>query len=81
MLSVSTGVENTNLTAWTNAKAQSQADADDSKVNGHPGLYPKTSSGIYGLYNDKGIIIAAVVVGEDAGTARDLVYVHSSGLK
>ncbi len=81
VLSVSTGVENTNLTAWTNAKAQTQADSDNNKVIGTPGPAPMTSSGIYGLYNDEGLIIAAVVVGEDAGTAKDLVYVHSSGLK
>jgi hypothetical protein len=78
--SVNTGIANTDLTVWTNAKAAQQA-ADNKPANGTPGVYPKTSSGVYGLYNDKGLIIAAVVIGEDAGTAKDLVYVHSSGLE
>ena len=78
--SVNTGIANTDLTVWTNEKAAKQA-ADNKPANGTPGVYPKTSSGIYGLYNDKGLIIAAVVIGEDAGTAKDLVYVHTSGLE
>ena len=78
--SVNTGIANTDLTVWNNTKAAQQA-ADNKPANGTPGVYPKTSSGVYGLYNDKGLIIAAVVIGEDAGTAKDLVYVHSSGLE
>ena len=78
--SVNTGIANTDLTVWNNTKAAQQA-ADNKPANGTPGEYPKTSSGIYGLYNDKGLIIAAVVIGEDAGTAKDLVYVHTDGLE
>ena len=38
------------------------------------------SKGVYTLYNDDGVIIAAVVVGEDNGAGRNMVYVHSSSV-
>ena len=37
--------------------------------------------GVYTLYNKDGIVIAAVVVGEDDGTARNLVYAHTSDVE
>ncbi|MCI9295563.1 MAG: hypothetical protein HFF48_10130, partial [Lawsonibacter sp.] len=39
------------------------------------------SKGVYTLYNKDGIVIAAVVVGEDDGTARNLVYAHTSDVE
>ena len=78
VVSVTTGVANTSLTAYGDANAL--ASAQDSKITGTV-TQPRCSSGIYGLYNENALIIAAVVIGEDAGTAKDLVYVHSSGLE
>ena len=74
---MNTGVANTELTAWSNANAEKNANADKD-VTGNVNAY---SSGIYGLYNDEGLIIAAVVIGEDAGSAKDLVYVHTDKLE
>ena len=78
VVSVTTGVANTSLTAYNVTNAVTSADS--SKITGNV-VPDRCSNGIYGLYNDSGLIIAAVVVGEDAGTAKDLVYVHSSGLE
>ena len=36
------------------------------------------SEGVYALYDDEGVVIAAVVVGESQGTASNVVYVNSS---
>ena len=73
--SVATGIGNVSLTAWSTEDAEDEADkGDDNSVNG------RTSNGVYSLYNDDGDVIAAIVVGEDAGTAKNLVYVHSSSV-
>lgn len=74
--SVATGIGNVSLSAWNNDDAK--AEAEDSKTPITVGN--KFSSGVYSLYNDDGDVIAAVVVGEDAGSAKNLVYVHSSSV-
>ncbi len=68
---VTTGVENVNLTVWTHAQAIEEAEDKGTIAN------TKASSGVYTLYDDDGIVIGAVVVGEDNGTAKNLVYVHT----
>jgi len=80
---VTTGIENTNLSVWTDAEAVSGAEDNaklgiaDTTVDGKKEY---ASKGVYTLYDDDGIVIAAVVVGEDDGTARNLVYVHSGSV-
>ena len=80
---VTTGIENTNLSVWTDAEAVSGAE-DNAKlgITGTTEADKKdyASKGVYTLYDDDGIVIAAVVVGEDDGTARNLVYVHSGSV-
>lgn len=39
------------------------------------------SNGVYTLFDDDGYVIAAVVVGEDAGTTTNLVYAHTGNLE
>jgi hypothetical protein len=75
---ISTGIEATNLVVWNNAVAMAEADDTDTKATkpGDNGL--DWSKGVYTLYNDDGVIIAAVVVGEDNGASKNLVYVHTS---
>ena len=88
---VSTGIEGTNLVVWENSAARREAD-DKKTTTVQPG-YSSTgtanrtdptdldwSKGVYTLYNDDGVIIAAVVVGEDNGAGRNMVYVHSSSV-
>ncbi|MDE6899237.1 MAG: hypothetical protein K2P16_08270, partial [Lawsonibacter sp.] len=80
---VTTGIENTNLSVWTDAEAVSGAE-DNAKLGitgtTEAGKKDYASKGVYTLYDDDGIVIAAVVVGEDDGTARNLVYVHSGSV-
>ena len=39
------------------------------------------AGGVYTLYNDKGYVIAAMVVGKDAGATSNLVYVHTDDVE
>ena len=88
VVSVNTGISNVSLEAWTTNEAI--AEAEDSKVSGTVGgnitngvnvpTYSKSkaANGVYSLYNDNGDIIAMVVVGEDAGATKNLVYAHKA---
>ena len=88
--SVTTGISNVSLEAWSTEDAESHAESSSignssdlaNKDVTSPDTYSKsaTANGVYSLYNDDGDIIAAVVVGEDAGSAKNLVYVHSSSV-
>lgn len=72
-----TGIGNANLEVWSKEDAESDAN----KVTTPDTIRPATdyvSNGAYSLYNDKGDIIASVVVGEDAGSSKNLVYVNSA---
>ena len=83
--SVATGIGNVSLTAWSQEDACDEA--EDKDVAGYVATkdqktydYSYVSNGVFSLFNDDGDIIAAVVVGEDAGSAKNLVYVHSSSV-
>ena len=39
------------------------------------------AGGVYTLYNDKGYVIAAMVVGKDSGATSNLVYVHTDDVE
>ena len=75
--SVIVGIDNANLKVWTTAVATSNA--QDTNVSGTVDT-TTASNGVYSLYDDDGYVIAAVVVGEDAGTAKNLVYAHTSNV-
>ena len=75
--SVATGIGNVALTAWSVETAEGEAESDG---NATTSVVGRTASGVFSLYNDNGDIIAAIVVGEDAGSAKNLVYVHSSSV-
>ena len=66
VVSVTTGIDNANLTVWNATDAAPTGVAANS-----------TSNGVYVLYNKDGDVIAAVVVGEDAGSTKNLVYAHT----
>ena len=84
--SVTTGVENANLLVWTDQDAADTAGTDRVEIGAlnrpaNSGDDPDyASKGVYTLYNKDGIVIAAVVVGEDDGTARNLVYAHTGDI-
>lgn len=75
--SVTTGVKNVSIETWTEADQYKAADvktADKSKTL-------SLENTVYFLYKDNGYIIAAVVLGDDAGATKNLVYVNSSKIE
>ena len=74
VISATVGIDNVNLTAWTKSVAASKADDKDTTVKPEADT---TAAGVYTLYDDNGDIIATVVVGEDNGTSKNLVYTHT----
>ena len=76
---VTTGVKNASIDLWatsaiTDSKEGPYADADSTQKG------KLAASGAYVLYKDNGYIIAAVVVGEDGESSKNLVYVNSDKL-
>ena len=72
---VITGVDNTNIEVWNqDDSAKDLTNADKTiTVNG-----ANSVGGTYALYNDDGIVIAAVVVGESAGISSNVAYALDS---
>ena len=70
--SVGTGHQNVNLDAWNAAQVQT-----DGK---YTTALKWTSNGVYNLFDDDGFVIAAVVVGEDAGTSTTYAYILNDDL-
>ncbi len=82
--SVVTGIDNANLEAWSDVKAAEEAEKEYDP-NGNPtghltpaATLDNATDGVFALYNDKGDIIAAVVVGEDVGLTKNMVYTHEA---
>ena len=76
---VTTGVKNASIDLWatsaiTDSKEGPYADEDSTQKG------KLAASGAYVLYKDNGYIIAAVVVGEDGESSKNLVYVNSDKL-
>ncbi len=69
--SITTGVGNVNLKTYENVAAIETATGND-KAN--PGF-------VYTLFDKDGYVIAAIVLGEDDGTTKNLVYSHKSDIK
>ena len=67
------GVDNTSIEVM-----DSQNVADDLKDDDVPLVSSNCVGGTYALYDDDGVVIAAVVVGESTGVAENVVYVISS---
>ena len=64
---VTTGVKNASIETYTYADARK-----DSGATGATDAH--TSYGVYTLFKDNGYVIAAVVVGDDAASTKNLVY-------
>ena len=64
---VATGVKNVNLVATDLGMVKDSYGYPDGEV--------------YTLYDNDGIVIAAVVIGEDDGASSSYAYIHSSGLE
>lgn len=72
--SVISGVDNV-TTGVKNASIETYTYADARKDSGATGAADaNTSYGVYTLFKDNGYVIAAVVVGDDAASTKNLVY-------
>ena len=91
VVSANTGIDNVALEVWNTSDVlingeDKTVDSDDSGDKTNDLLttagtsladIDRVSNGVYTLYNEKGDVIAAVVVGEDAGATKNLVYTHT----
>ena len=75
--SVVTGVENADIEVFDDDKVED--DYSITKANASEGdtTDENISYGVYALYDDESYVIGAVVVGEDAGSTNNFVYVIS----
>ena len=73
--SVVTGVENADIEVFN--RAEVIALYDDPAIVPSTGAEDNISYGVYALYDDEAYVVGAVVVGEDAGSTSNFVYVIS----
>ena len=73
---VTTGVKNASIKTWTDTDAQKDVDKNIDAND-----WKGTSSGVYTLFKDNGYVIAAVVVGEDAASSKNLVYATKNSVE
>ena len=78
VVSVAIGIDNVNIEVWGETRALSEA-GDTNSSTATSGGNGFNSKGAYVLYDDD-YIIGVVVVGEDAGSSSNFVYVHSSSV-
>ena len=72
--SITTGIDNVNLKTWTATEIEKELKQSTNNNQAYPG-------NVYTLFGDDGYVIAAVVVGEDDGVSKNLVYSHKSKIK
>ena len=66
---VITGVDNVDAEVWNDTEVQAELKLSATD---------KVAEGVYALYDDDGVVIAAVVVGESEGISSNVVYVNSN---
>ncbi len=69
-----TGIDTVSLETWAVADIMGAAETNKTDSKAWPG-------NVYTLYDDDNYIIGAVVIGEDTGASKSLVYVNSSNTK
>ena len=75
---VTTGVKNASIKTWNANQAMKDVDSKwDHLIWAAGGV----SYGVYTLFKDNGYVIAAVVVGDDAASTKNLVYSHKSDVE
>jgi len=72
---ITTGVQGANLIAWN---ARRVVDEESKYQTANPRM-ADVSNGVYTLFNDKGYVVGAVVVGEDDSSSTEYAWV--SGIK
>ncbi len=72
------GIANTDMTTWTGAQIYDKFTGTKPDGASNEYLMP---SGVYTLFNNKGYVVASIVIGEDNGIATNLVLVNSKDIK
>lgn len=75
---ITTGIKNASIKTWDAAQAKKDV---DSKWNETGKNWPGVSHGVYTLFKDNGYVIAAVVVGDDAASTKNLVFSHKKDVE
>ena len=75
---VTTGIKNASIKTWDDTQAKKDV---DSKWNETGKNWPGVSYGVYTLFKDNGYVIAAVVVGDDAASTKNLVFSHKKDVE
>ena len=75
---VTTGVKNASIKTWNADQAKKDV---DSKWDETTPAWGGASFGVYTLFKDNGYVIAAVVVGDDAASTKNLVYSHKGDVE
>ena len=75
---VTTGIKNASIKTWDETQAKKDV---DSKWNETGKNWPGVSYGVYTLFKDNGYVIAAVVVGDDAASTKNLVFSHKKDVE
>ena len=75
---VTTGIKNASIKTWDDTQAKKDV---DSKWNETGKNWLGVSHGVYTLFKDNGYVIAAVVVGDDAASTKNLVFSHKKDVE
>ena len=75
---VTTGVKNASIKTWNADQAKKDV---DSKWDETTPDWGGASFGVYTLFKDNGYVIAAVVVGDDAASTKNLVFSHKKDVE
>ena len=73
---VVTGIDNVNMVSYSAWYVNNEY----GPVNDGGTYAEDISYGVYALYDDEARVIGAIVIGEDQGTTKNLVYVHTSNM-
>ena len=77
---VTTGVKNASIKTWGEAQAKKDVDSKNATATGFWAT-DGVSNGVYTLFKDNGYVIAAVVVGDDAASTKNLVFSHKKDVE
>ena len=77
---VTTGVKNASIKTWDAAQAKKDVDSKNATATDFWATNG-VSNGVYTLFKDNGYVIAAVVVGDDAASTKNLVFSHKKDVE
>ena len=77
---VTTGVKNASIKTWGEAQAKKDVDSKNATATNF-WADEGVSNGVYTLFKDNGYVIAAVVVGDDAASTKNLVFSHKKDVE